>query len=601
MSEPDPLNLAAALANPWGRPDLPMVDAARCAPVIDVLVRNKASFLDMERKFGAELARTPFKERADSERRYFDALRGEFERVRTDLAAHGVRTMLFKSTGLYPSFPHLSSNLDVLVEPGRGDLGRERLYHLGYNELLNVEEPVKFLFRRFSGDGLCYTFHLHEQVGWGIPFLSNDLIWSGARSAPDDPGITVPSPRDALQVTLAHWFYEDKTLTLENLFLTANALRELGGGIAEAASHARERGWEDGLHLALRIFDNAWRRIYGEDGVDAATRDSVERYLLDHRLDGARVLRKTVYGGSYPAEVPFFTNKVYWVKKLWRDRHRSLGRKVADFSQNAVWTVRAQAHVVTQKPLLVALSGCDGSGKTVQARRLEAAFRTCDTRVTTVWSRGASSAVTGALIRIGKRVFGASGGVAAPETAGEASKLRERRRLLDNPTARALFSVVFALELFWTYGVRVRARLWTGHVVICDRHVADAFVDFAILAGRPVGEAPAALRWLRAACPAPHAAYLLDVIETDALRRKPEEGNTDHLLEARRAFKQLAADRGIRVMDAHLSEAQVYEALAHDALSRFYLRYRTVINWLLLSNPRQMNPRAWRAVRIYPQ
>jgi len=598
MNARDALFQAARISNPWRECELPMMHGTDYDAIVRILLKNKVSFLDLRRKFGRELARTPLEPRAEAERRYFDTLRGEFERVRLDLEAHGVRTMLFKSTGLYPSFPHLSSNLDVLVEPGAGDEGRRRLYELGYIELLNAEEPVKYLFRRFSGDGPCFTFHLHEQVGWGIPFLSNERVWAGARPAPDDPAITIPSPRDALQVTLAHWFYEDKTLTLENLYLTASALRDLPEGIDEAASHARERGWEDGFYLALTVFDEAWRRLYEENGLPPETREGVERYVRDRARGGGRLLAKTTYGGTYPSSVPFLTNKVYWVKKLWRDRRRSFAQKCADFVQNTAWTIRSRPGFITQKPLLVTISGCDGSGKSVQARRLEDAFRTCAARVVTVWSRGASARGTGALIRLGKRLFG---GARTPEddprSGTEAAKLPSRRRWLSNPTARALFSFAYAVELFVVYAVKVRWLLWTGHVVVCDRYVADAFVDFATLSG--MQEPPPALRWLRAVSPTPHASYVLDVVEAEALRRKPEEGGTEHLAESRRAFKQLAAAWGMRAIAAHLSENQVHETLAHDALSRFYLRYRTLINALLLSNPGQMNPRAWRATEIH--
>jgi thymidylate kinase len=167
--------------------------------------------------------------------------------------------------------------------------------------------------------------------------------------------------------------------------------------------------------------------------------------------------------------------------------------------------------------------------------------------------------------------------------------------------ARRLFSVVYAGELFWTWVVKVRWLLLRGHAVICDRYVADALVDFAVLSATDVASPPAALRVLRALAPRPRVAFLLDVIEGEALARKPEEGSADHLAEARRAFKTLAARSGMTVLPAHLSQEQVYEAVAHETLAPFYLRYRTFINWIYLSNPGQMNPKAWRAKTVYHQ
>jgi thymidylate kinase len=258
-------------------------------------------------------------------------------------------------------------------------------------------------------------------------------------------------------------------------------------------------------------------------------------------------------------------------------------------------------HVITQKPFLVTLSGCDGSGKTVQARALEDVFKTCDMRVAVVWSRGASSPASGALIRLGKRLFGGDDAADPAPGATEADKLAGRRRRLESAMARRLFSVVYASELFWTWVVKVRWLLLRGHAVVCDRYVADAMVDFAVLSGTDVTSPPAALRFLRALAPRPHVAFLLDVIEGEALARKPEEGSVDHLAEARRAFKSLAAVAGMIVLPAHMSQEQVYETVAHETLAPFYLRYRTFINWLYLSNPGQMNPGAWRAKTVYHQ
>jgi thymidylate kinase len=345
----------------------------------------------------------------------------------------------------------------------------------------------------------------------------------------------------------------------------------------------------------LHVFNEAWRRLYSTDALSRKQKELVERAVST----SSRLLRKTTYPATVPARVPFMANKGYWLGKLWRDRDRSMGRKVLDVWQNGLWTVRSQLHLVTQKPFLVTLSGCDGSGKTVQARALEEAFGTCDMRVAVVWSRGASSRAAGVLIRLAKRLFGGARAPAQSEGT-EADKLPRRRAHLSHPAARTLFSLVYAAELFWTYIVKTRWLLLRGHAVVCDRYVADAVVDFAVLSGRPVEDAPLALRWLARLAPTPHLAFMLDVIEAEALARKPEEGRVEHLTEARRAFLQLAPRMDMMVIPAHVTRAQAYETIVHETLSRFYLRYRTVINWLCLSNPRQINPRAWRPGRVYP-
>ena len=252
----DLLTTAARIANPNGDGELPRLRDEEYAEVGRILLANHVSMIGVAARYGGSLRPAPLQRLLDEERARFDAQREEFERIRIDFEKPGVRTMLFKSTGLAPSFPHLSSNLDVLVSPGMGDLGRQRLHELGYVELLNVEEPAKYLFRRFLGDGSCLTFHLHEQVGWGVQFLDTEPVWQNATVADDDVGVMIPGAEEALLITVAHWFYEDKMLTLQNLFLTADALCKLPAGIVSAAEHARARGWLDGFCAALIIFDD---------------------------------------------------------------------------------------------------------------------------------------------------------------------------------------------------------------------------------------------------------------------------------------------------------------------------------------------------------
>jgi hypothetical protein len=282
-------------------------------------------------------------------------------------AAQRVETMVFKSTGAPPSFHYLSSNLDILVPDGRAPIGRKILAEMGYVELLNVEEPRKFLFRRFTGDGSSFAFHLHEVVGWGVPFLDNRPMWARARAAADDPHILIPGPSEGLLVTLAHWFYEDKALSLGNLLLTANALCSLDEALAEPAAHARRRGWEEGFWGALCIFDEAWKRLYDEPLLSAEQRTELEHAPVRYAELRARLLPLVSYGEhDVPALIPFKANKIAYYRKVMRDSGRPIDRKLGDVMNTLFWAVRWRFHVRSQPALLVTLSGCDGSGKSLQ-------------------------------------------------------------------------------------------------------------------------------------------------------------------------------------------------------------------------------------------
>jgi len=599
------LRTAARLANPYGTEELARYDAVALHAAAVLLEKQQVSFIPLAGRHGVALDSTPMGEFVRRDLARYHAQRDEYERIRRRFVDAHVDAMVFKSTGAVPAFHHLSSNLDILVPPGRTGAARQVLVELGYVELVNVEEPRKFLFRRFPGDGSSFAFHLHEVVGWGVPFLDNGPVWAHARHPVDDPDILVPGPSEALLITLAHWFYEDKALSLGNLFLTAHALRSLGQALADSAAHARLRGWEEGFWGALCVFEETWKRLFDGGFLTDEQRAELDRAPARYAAVRARILPRVRYlENGIAAVVPFNANKVAYYRKVLRDRARSGGRKLLDVFDTLLWAVRWKLHVRSQPAVLVSLSGCDGAGKTLQAERLSAVFDTCVVRVKRVWARGASSRGAGAVLRVGTTVLRRGGadtadGPRASTTGGEAGRsprrseaerFNQRQRKLRNPFVRWVFSLVFASDLGWSYVIRTRAAMAAGYVVICDRYICDALVDFALYTGTDPSNPPLALKLLHGLVPRPHAAVLLDVDPAEALRRKPEEGGTAHLEAARAMFVGLAQARRMTIMPAGAAADDIQRSLARQALGAFYERYGTVINWLLRSNPEQLNP-----------
>jgi len=599
------LRAAARIASPYHVEDLSRHDSMTLHAAGRMLEQQKVSFIPIVARYGTVLDSTPLAEfvRRDVDR--YRVQRDEFERIRVRFATDHVDTMLFKSVGASPSFHYQSSNLDVLVPEGRAPAARVGLVDLGYVELLNVEEPKKFLFRRFVGDGSSFAFHLHEVVGWGVPFLDNAPVWRNARPATDDPDILIPGPSEALLVTLAHWFYEDKALSLGNLVLTAHALRSMNCALADAANHARGRGWEEGFWGALSVFDEAWLRLFGAGFMSGEQHAEMERAPARYAAVRARLLPQVRYlEHDLPALLPFRPCKVAYYRKVMRDRRRGEPRKWMDVFDTLLWAVRWKLHIRSQPGLLVAISGVDGSGKSLQVARLRDAFTTCDLRVKCIWARGASSKGVGTVLRAGKNVLASSSrddaptpeGVAEAARAhgaagrGEAARFAERQRRLKNPVARWVFSVVYAMDLAWPYVFKARAFVLTGNVTICDRYMYDALVDYALFTGTNPSRPPLALNILRAMVPRPRAAFVLDVDPAEALRRKPEEGGTAHLEAGRAMFLEIAASHRLDLMPADASAEAVQRVIARTSLDTFYARYGTLVNWLLRSNPGQMNP-----------
>jgi thymidylate kinase len=114
-------------------------------------------------------------------------------------------------------------------------------------------------------------------------------------------------------------------------------------------------------------------------------------------------------------------------------------------------------------------------------------------------------------------------------------------------------------------------------------------VDYALFSG--VERPPLALRYLKFFAPTPDLTAILDVEPEEALRRKPEEGGTGHLEAARDAFLRLAEAERYEVFPAEWTPEAINRRLVRRGLEEFYRRYGTALNWLLWSNPSQMNKR----------
>ncbi len=592
------IKLAARISNPWGGGPPPSIEPHVASDVACILGKSSASLLPLQKRCGEALTGSALLPFIREEEVVFRRLREEFETVRAAFEGEGIRTIFIKSTGLFPSFPHLSSNLDVLVPSDAGDMGRKMLRDLGYVELLNAEEPKKFLFRRFSASAPSYTFHLHEQVGWGVPFLDTHLIWERARAAPDDPTIEIPGPIEALLITLSHWFYEDKALSLGNLFHTAHALRSLPCTLEEASGAASVRGWEDGFYASIEVFRRAWREIFDEDFFDARTEARIEDRLRSERLVRSTILRKVRFLEDEPARIPFWSNKLVYYKKILADSREPFASRLRAVFVTLLWGLHLKARIRSQRSFLISISGCDGSGKTLQAGRLKEAFETCEIRTKAIWSRGGSSVLMSVLTRVAKRLFSSSavidsssqGTIGPQNTPTERDRLLSRRQNLRNPILRFLYSALYGFDLALLYLIKARLLLLSGNVVICDRYTADSRVDFAISSGKRIDQSPLALTLLEVLAPKPDLSFILDVEETEALRRKPEEGDIGHLAESRGMFLTIAERRRMIVMPPDASWEILHEKITLESLSRYYRGYRTLLNALFLINPNQLNP-----------
>jgi hypothetical protein len=77
------------------------------------------------------------------------------------------------------------------VPPAQGEAARDTLRELGYVELRHIEEPQKYLFRRFRAGQSVSAIHVHEQVGWLVGFMDEGALWARRIVSGDDATVTI--------------------------------------------------------------------------------------------------------------------------------------------------------------------------------------------------------------------------------------------------------------------------------------------------------------------------------------------------------------------------------------------------------------------------
>jgi thymidylate kinase len=589
--------LVVFLSDPGARP---VADAAWASVDAGALVarlrRNKVPLLYALRlRPELELwSAAPAQQAVSNEEASLRHQRAEFAPVRDALDAAGIRTSLIKSAGIPPSFPYRSDNVDLLVPPDAERVAAKALYDLGYVELRNIEEPRKFLFKRFAGGEERSAIHLHTQVGWGTGFLVDEWLWERVRPSADDPLVAILGPEDELLVTLAHAFYEDKELKIWEIVKARHCVSAEGFDWDYAAQQAEARGWLHGLNAVL-------------DRVARMERTWWESPLLPSRVPG----REAVWAGwesryaarlasgtdSLPSPIPFVYSKHHYFTKVARDRQLSSPQKCDDALRHALAGVRRNLGLFSQRRMLIAFSGVDGSGKTAHAEALQAAFNRCDIRSRVVWSRGASSPFTDALIRLGKS-FGVGAKHLPSEPPVESghlqaddSPLARRAALWRRPVVRRLWPWALALDLWRQYAVSIAWPLFRGTVVIADRYMADAQAEVAAymkMAGS--GGVPLALRLLEWLSPKPSLRFLLEVPPDVAALRKGGQESANFLAMQAEQYRRIAKGSGWRVLNAAQPLEDLSSEIVRVSLLRYFHRYRTFFNGLFLFNPRAKRP-----------
>lgn len=539
------------------------------------------------------IASEEFENMRRTEAGLMNALRNEYVIVRDAWKSEGIECILIKSGGLEPSFPYLSDNIDALVKPENEEKARKILKSLGYIELKNIEEPKKFLFRKFSGGNSVSAIHLHTQVGWLVGFMDEKELWKRCRVSPDDEKVLVPSPEDTILITAAHSFYENKRFRLVDIARMRACWRRRDIDIAYLENVARRCGWLDGLRFCVLAGALLEKNTWGEISIpqnalfefDAALKREANIYKYYQGLK-----RRGKF--DLPFNYSFLFSKRLYYKKILFDNNSGPGEKLFNVVRTLGIGLKLKSGIRPRPSYLVSFSGPDGSGKTQLAEALAQALTTCELKPQYYWSRCATSASARFFSLLGKKFLKrGERNLELPGTEG-------RQMRLKNPFLRLAWSYITAADMTFSYLVHVRLPLIFGKIVICDRYVYDAAAEMNCVLQKGDRLNRLAIKFMLALAPKPDVAYLLDLPEQVCAARKKDNTESGYLLMQRKAYQELAARYGLKIKNTDRDYRLTTDEIIPEVMVHYLDNFETWLNGLFMANSSQLNPDMERPLKV---
>lgn len=144
-----------------------------------------------------------------------------FQKVLDCCQSNGVSVFTIKS---FLPYPYIDTNIDVVnVNQKSKQILVDIFEGLGYRRhfsLSDIREPRKMMYRHQTESQLLPKLHLHQDISWnGVVYLDRNLVWERHQSyQAGEVQIPIPSPEDELLIMAAHVLFENKYLTLGDLY-----------------------------------------------------------------------------------------------------------------------------------------------------------------------------------------------------------------------------------------------------------------------------------------------------------------------------------------------------------------------------------------------
>jgi thymidylate kinase len=242
----------------------------------------------------------------------------------------------------------------------------------------------------------------------------------------------------------------------------------------------------------------------------------------------------------------------------WRFKFRDMGLLTKWASETLFGRSRRRA-------FLVVLSGPDGSGKTTLGAGLEKALQSTGERPSRVWIRAGDSALLSPVKELVRRRVHLDAEEAAESGNGG---------LLRNEKQRVLWCWLATFDLLIRLTLQVRAKLWSGRAVICDRYLADALVDLAYRSSWPVVRGCSLVHLLVRLAPRPDMGYLCDAPLEVRLARRQVSSPGESLQDSEALYEEAEKLVGrLQRLGTTRDEVETMTNVVNEVLPAYYARF----------------------------
>jgi len=518
-----------------------------------------------------------FQNKLSEEKVRYETWNNNFKLIHHQLQEEGIPVVLIKSVDISPSLPYTSGNVDALIK--KKDLIKVRtlLFLNGYIELKNIEEPQKFLFKKFHKDIAVSELHIHTQIGWGVCFVGDEVWNNKIHQSNDNEAVFLLSAEDQFLVHIAHAYYENKCVKLSDLIKFVHAINRIENW-EYIYSIPVKYGWFDGFQYMLNRYFPLIEGYFREN----IRSKSLISFKAQSTVDRSNPI-------PFPDAINFIHSKIYYYKKIRKDTTTSINRKVYETISTLLWGIELKLKIHSQNGFLIVISGIDGSGKTTQCEILKTVLQKCDLRYKYVWQRANNSVFTRIINFIGKRLFSDQ---VQKNTEGNAftPDYINRRNLIKSSSFGFLWKWIILIEISLSYFIKISLPELFGKIIVCDRYFDDIIAELNTLYDQDLSKTTF-YKVFKLLIPQPDLQIVLQVSDDVAHRRqRSNEESLMFLNEMNKYYKELIKSKNHYNIDSMETIEQVSDKIIRKALTSYYQKYSPTGKSLLLANSFQMNP-----------